>query len=241
MTFTYEVTNTGDVTLTDVVVTDDVLCEIGIIPSLAPGVTVTLTQTVTIQANSPIVNVAVVSGEDALGLTVQDDDDATISIVLGQQQGPDEPDEEVAPSGAGGLTAAEDRCEWTGTAPRDDARHRAPDGRRSRALGGAAAGRPGGSIAWAGPPVPATGAGWAGRGRRSPLRPVIGRRRRVWSSRTSRERIGIPPELDLGHTEQVAVGHPAHPPDRLFDAAALLDAPLGDGADHRLHPSGLGS
>ena len=44
VTWSYEVKNTGNVVLTDVVVTDDKLGQIGIIPSLAVGETVTLTK-----------------------------------------------------------------------------------------------------------------------------------------------------------------------------------------------------
>ncbi|MBC7170730.1 hypothetical protein H5T54_07400, partial [Candidatus Bipolaricaulota bacterium] len=45
VTWTYEVTNTGNVTLTDIVVTDDQVGSIGTIPSLAPGASATLTKT----------------------------------------------------------------------------------------------------------------------------------------------------------------------------------------------------
>ncbi|MBC7220523.1 lamin tail domain-containing protein [Candidatus Bipolaricaulota bacterium] len=44
VTWTYEVTNTGNVTLTDVVVTDDKAGPIGTIPTLAPGASATLTK-----------------------------------------------------------------------------------------------------------------------------------------------------------------------------------------------------
>ncbi len=45
VTFTYIVTNTGNITLTNIVVTDNQLGVIGTIPSLAPGASATLTDT----------------------------------------------------------------------------------------------------------------------------------------------------------------------------------------------------
>lgn len=45
VTWTYEVTNTGDVPLTNIVVTDDQEGSIGTIPTLAPGASATLTKT----------------------------------------------------------------------------------------------------------------------------------------------------------------------------------------------------
>ena len=75
-------TNTGDTTLTDVVVTDDILGDIGTVLELAPGETTTLTKTVTIQADTPRTNVGTACGIDEAGLEVCESDDATISIVL---------------------------------------------------------------------------------------------------------------------------------------------------------------
>jgi len=83
VTFTYLVTNTGDTTLFDVEVVDDQLGVIGTIAALEAGASATLTKTMLVAANSPTRNVAVATGEDVLGKSVTDDDDATITIVLG--------------------------------------------------------------------------------------------------------------------------------------------------------------
>lgn len=83
VTYTYVVTNTGDTTLFDVVVVDDVLGAVGTIDELAPAASATLTTTMVVAADSPTRNVATATGEDVLGKTVTDDDDATITVVLG--------------------------------------------------------------------------------------------------------------------------------------------------------------
>lgn len=83
VTYTYVVTNTGDVTLTNVTVTDDILGLIGTIPSLAPGASATLTKTVDVTTASPTRNVGTAVGTDPTGRTVTDDDDAVISVVAG--------------------------------------------------------------------------------------------------------------------------------------------------------------
>lgn len=82
VTFTYVVTNVGDVLLTGVTVTDDVIGAIGSIGSLDPQSSVTLTKTVIVTTSSPTRNVGKASGSDPLGRAVEDSDDATISIVL---------------------------------------------------------------------------------------------------------------------------------------------------------------
>jgi hypothetical protein len=84
VTYTYKVTNTGDVDLTNVTVDDDILGHIGTLPSLAVGATQTLTKAVTIQANSPTRNVATAVGTDPLGTKVSAQDDAVITVVLGE-------------------------------------------------------------------------------------------------------------------------------------------------------------
>jgi uncharacterized repeat protein (TIGR01451 family) len=81
-TYTYVVTNTGDTTLSNVALTDDVLGSIGTVDSLAPGEAKTLAKTVTIQANSPRTNIATACGVDALHARVCGTAKATISIVL---------------------------------------------------------------------------------------------------------------------------------------------------------------
>lgn len=84
VTFTYVVTNTGDTTLFGVEVIDDQLGPIGTIPELAVGASATLTKTMVVSAASPTRNVATATGADVLGKKVTDDDDATITVVLGE-------------------------------------------------------------------------------------------------------------------------------------------------------------
>jgi uncharacterized repeat protein (TIGR01451 family) len=81
VTYTYVVTNTGDTVLHDVVVTDDILGEIGTVGTLAPGESKTLTKTVVVDAKTPRTNIGTVTGIDVLGKTVTDTDDATITVV----------------------------------------------------------------------------------------------------------------------------------------------------------------
>ena len=83
VTFTYVVTNTGDTALFDVDVEDDQLGAIGTIDVLEPGESATLTKTMVVATDSPTRNVATADGEDILGEQVEDDDDATITIVQG--------------------------------------------------------------------------------------------------------------------------------------------------------------
>jgi uncharacterized repeat protein (TIGR01451 family) len=84
VTFSYKVTNTGDTTLYNVVVTDDILGAIGTIAQLDPGQSVTLTKTVTMGPGSPTTNVGTATGTDSLGGKVSSSDPATIAIVLGE-------------------------------------------------------------------------------------------------------------------------------------------------------------
>jgi LPXTG-motif cell wall-anchored protein len=85
VTYTYKVTNTGDVDLTNVTVDDDVLGHIGTLPSLATGASQTLKKAVTITATSKTHNVATADGTDPLGKHVSAQADATITVVLGEQ------------------------------------------------------------------------------------------------------------------------------------------------------------
>lgn len=82
VTYTYTVTNVGDTTLNHVVVSDDVIGDIGTIASLDPNETKVLTKTFTVAADSPRTNIGQACGTDVLSLTVCDTDPATISIVL---------------------------------------------------------------------------------------------------------------------------------------------------------------
>jgi len=75
VTYSFAVTNSGDTTLTNVVVTDDKLGAIGTIPTLAAGATVTLTKDFTIPAGSTGVdNIATACGSDPLSAKVCDTD-----------------------------------------------------------------------------------------------------------------------------------------------------------------------
>jgi hypothetical protein len=82
VTYTFVVTNTGDTTLFDISVDDDVIGHIGDIASLEPGDSVTLTKDWVLPSDEvSVTNVATVLGTDELGKTVTDDDDATVFIV----------------------------------------------------------------------------------------------------------------------------------------------------------------
>ncbi len=82
VTYSYEVTNTGDTTLYDVSVDDDVIGHIGDIAELAAGETVTLTKDWVLPSSPVIVtNVGTATGTDVLGKTVSANDDAVVTIV----------------------------------------------------------------------------------------------------------------------------------------------------------------
>ena len=85
ITFTYTVTNSGDVPLFDVTVDDDVLGHICDIAVLQPQTTVVCTGTYTIPAGSPseITNIVIAAGTDPAGDLVEDQDDFTITVVAG--------------------------------------------------------------------------------------------------------------------------------------------------------------
>ena len=83
VTFSYLVTNTGDTTLFDIVVTDDVLGGIGTVARLGAGESATLTKAQTITASTPVRNVGTAVGADMLGKKVSASSAAEISIVLG--------------------------------------------------------------------------------------------------------------------------------------------------------------
>ena len=84
VTYSYLVTNTGDTTLFDVAVTDDILGAIGTIGTLQPGQSATLTRAVAVGAGSPPTNVGTASGVDVLGKKVTASDTQTITVVLGE-------------------------------------------------------------------------------------------------------------------------------------------------------------
>ena len=90
VTFTYVITNTGDTTLYDVTVDDNVLGHIGDIPVLEPGQSVTMTKDFVV-GNDPVTNVATASGEDVLGRSVSSSDAVTVSPIAGENPPPPTP------------------------------------------------------------------------------------------------------------------------------------------------------
>jgi uncharacterized repeat protein (TIGR01451 family) len=92
VTYTYVVTNTGDTTLFNVSVDDDVIGHIGDIAQLDAGQSVTLTKDFVLPANPPIVtNVGTATGTDVLGKSVTDDDNASVTIVKAAHSAPTPP------------------------------------------------------------------------------------------------------------------------------------------------------
>jgi uncharacterized repeat protein (TIGR01451 family) len=80
--YIYAVTNTGDTTLFDISVDDDIVGHVGDIASLAAGQSSELTFEITL-GSSPITNVATATGSDGLGASVSDVDEVTVSAVAG--------------------------------------------------------------------------------------------------------------------------------------------------------------
>jgi uncharacterized repeat protein (TIGR01451 family) len=80
VTYTYVVTNTGDTTLNDISVDDDIMGHIGDIAVLEPGQSVTLTKDFVV-GDEPVTNVGTATGEDILGRSVSANDDATVTPI----------------------------------------------------------------------------------------------------------------------------------------------------------------
>jgi uncharacterized repeat protein (TIGR01451 family) len=92
VTYTYVVKNTGDATLFNVSVDDDVIGHIGDIAKLEPGETVTLTKDFVLPAGDPeVTNVGTATGTDVLGTKVSDNDDAFVTIVKAENPPPAPP------------------------------------------------------------------------------------------------------------------------------------------------------
>jgi uncharacterized repeat protein (TIGR01451 family) len=83
VTYTYVITNTGDTTLYEISVDDDILGHIGDIAVLEPGDSVTLTKDFVV-GDEPVINVGTAEGEDVLGRSVSADDDATVTPIAGE-------------------------------------------------------------------------------------------------------------------------------------------------------------
>jgi uncharacterized repeat protein (TIGR01451 family)/fimbrial isopeptide formation D2 family protein len=105
VTYTYEVTNTGDVTLFDVKVTDNKLGNICTIGRLDVGETQTCTADFTASSDfgGPLDNVGKARGQDVTGKSVQDTDQASIDVVLGTTVTPVTPPSGLAFTGASGV------------------------------------------------------------------------------------------------------------------------------------------
>ena len=80
--YTYAVTNMGDTPLFNVSVIDDTLGNVGVIATLGAGATVELTAEITL-GSSPTTNVATVTGQDRLGMSIDDSDSASVTVVAG--------------------------------------------------------------------------------------------------------------------------------------------------------------
>jgi uncharacterized repeat protein (TIGR01451 family) len=87
VTFTYVVTNTGDVTLYNIVVDDDILGLIGTIAQLDPGDDATLTKDFVV-GDEIVTNVGTATGHDILGREVSASDDATVAPISGENPPP---------------------------------------------------------------------------------------------------------------------------------------------------------
>ena len=85
VTYCFNVTNTGDVTLTSVTINDDIYGPVTLgTTTLAPGETTegTITHIVTESDVQSVTNIATATGTDPLGGTVTDTDDCTINVAI---------------------------------------------------------------------------------------------------------------------------------------------------------------
>ena len=89
VTFTYVVTNTGDVTLFNISVDDDILGHIGDIASLDPGEDATLTKDFVV-GDEIVTNIGTAVGHDILGREVSASDDATVAPIAGENPPPND-------------------------------------------------------------------------------------------------------------------------------------------------------
>jgi len=85
VTYTFVVTNTGDTTLYDIKVNDDIIGYIGKIDVLEPGDSETLTADYVLpESDVPVVNTGTAEGHDELGQNVLDTDKANVIVVLAE-------------------------------------------------------------------------------------------------------------------------------------------------------------
>lgn len=87
VTFTYVIVNTGDSTLYDISVDDDILGHVGDIAILEPGVPVTLTKDFVV-GDQIVTNVGTAAGEDVLARSVSAEDTATVGPIAGENPPP---------------------------------------------------------------------------------------------------------------------------------------------------------
>jgi uncharacterized repeat protein (TIGR01451 family) len=106
VTYTFKVTNTGDVTLFDVKVTDNKLGNICTIGQLDVGQSKTCTADFTASTNfgGPLDNIGTAQGHDETGFPVKDTDRASVDVVLGTTVTP--PPTTTPPSGIAFTGAA---------------------------------------------------------------------------------------------------------------------------------------
>ena len=95
VTYFFDVTNVGDVTLYDISVDDDHLGHVGDIAQLAPGESAQLQGSATLTESTT--NTVVASGEDEWGHPVDDEDDETVDTFLpfSPPQEPEAPEDEL--------------------------------------------------------------------------------------------------------------------------------------------------
>ena len=102
VTYTYVVTNTGDTTLYDISVDDNILGHIGDIAILEPGDSETLTKDFVV-GDEAVTNVGTAEGEDILGRSVSADDDALVTPIAGENPPEENPPTPFTGSDAGRL------------------------------------------------------------------------------------------------------------------------------------------
>jgi len=87
ITYSYTIANTGNVTISNLTLEDDMLGEINLdeVTSLNPGENIAATATYTVTIDDlpePIVNIATARGEDPLGTVITDNASASVSLTI---------------------------------------------------------------------------------------------------------------------------------------------------------------
>ncbi len=86
VTYSFEVTNTGDTPLSDVVITDEVTGAVGSLAGLKPGQSRTVRVPYSLPSDPKVVNLATVRASDLLGLEVTATDDAFVTVVAKEEE-----------------------------------------------------------------------------------------------------------------------------------------------------------